>query len=115
MPVHALVTRLPRSPDPAAALACDRVTWSRQRPPQGTLTLLAAAAWHLRVTMVTSRTPGQGDHGRKERIHYDCCLHLEVSIAFNEDETDEASGRGAQTSHLSQYLPSYPSGQAVHR
>lgn len=64
MPGHALVTRLPRCPNPAAALACDRVTWSRQRPPQGTLTLLTVAARHLRVTMVTSSTPGQGK--RKE-------------------------------------------------
>lgn len=59
MPVHALVTRLPRCPDPAGALACDLVTWSRQRPPRGTLTLLAAATRHSRVTMVPSRTPGR--------------------------------------------------------
>lgn len=70
MPAHALVTRRPRCPDPAAALACDRVTRSGQRPPRGTLTLLAAAACHLWVTMVTSSTPGQGDHGKKKRVHY---------------------------------------------
>lgn len=68
MPVHALVTRLPRCPDPATALAGDMVTGSRQCPPQGTLTLLTVTARHLRVTMVTSSTPGQGDHGKKERV-----------------------------------------------
>lgn len=61
MPVHALVTRLPQSPDPAAALACNRVTWSGQCPPQGTLTLLTVASWHPWVAMVTSGTPGQWD------------------------------------------------------
>ena len=68
MLLHALVTRPPRCPDPATALAGDRVTWSRERPPQGTLTLLTATARHPRVTMVTSRTPGQGDHGKMERV-----------------------------------------------
>lgn len=70
MPVHALVTRLSPCPNPAAALARDRVTWFWQRPPQGTLTLLAAASWHLWVTMVTSSTPEQGDQGC-------CCLRVE--------------------------------------
>lgn len=65
MPVHALVTRLPRCPDPATALTRDRVTRSGQRPPQGTLTLLAVAAWHPRVTVVTSGTSGQGGHSKK--------------------------------------------------
>ncbi|KAF3850114.1 hypothetical protein F7725_019833 [Dissostichus mawsoni] len=40
-------------PDPAPALASDRVTWSGLRPPHRTLTLLAVAAGHPRVTMVT--------------------------------------------------------------
>lgn len=65
MPVHALVTRRPGRPGPAAALAGDGVTRSSQCPPGGTLTLLAAAAWHPWVTVVTSGTPGQGSV-----IHY---------------------------------------------
>lgn len=67
MPIHALVTRHPRCPNPATALARDRVTWSGQRTPQGTLTLLTVAAWYPWVTMVTGGTPKRGGSHR-ERV-----------------------------------------------
>lgn len=67
MPFHALVTRLSRCPGPAAALACDWVTRSRQCPQQGTLTFLTVSAWGLWVTVVTCGTPGwEGNHVKEE-------------------------------------------------
>lgn len=63
MPLHALLTRRSRCPDPAGALACDGVTRPRQRPPRRTLTLLAAAAWGVWVTVVTCGTPAGAQGG----------------------------------------------------
>lgn len=96
MPFHALVTRRSRCPDPAAALACDGVTRSRQRPPHGTLTFLAEPAWGVWVTVVTCGTPG----GTQRGGHW---------YPF-----PKAAGRTGLLSYLSQCFPSYPSGQAVH-
>ncbi|TNN39891.1 hypothetical protein EYF80_049944 [Liparis tanakae] len=76
MPVHALVTRRPRGPEPAAALAGDGVTWSGQRPPGGTLTLLAVATWHPWVTVITSSAPRQVDHAEKDRAAHDASTSL---------------------------------------
>lgn len=60
MPLHALVTRLPRRPVPAAALARGRVTRFGERPPRGTLTFLAAAPRRLRAAAVACGTPARG-------------------------------------------------------
>lgn len=82
MPSHALVTRRPRRPDPATALARDRVARSGQRPPRGTLTLLTAAARHPRVTVVTSGTPRQGVRDRVKRALGKFYHYIRKSVTF---------------------------------
>lgn len=86
MPAHALVTRLSRRPDPAAALARDRVTWSGEGAPQGTLTLLAAAARHLRVTVVTGSTPVQRGTTRREKEFTAIVMKFPLILMKTENE-----------------------------
>lgn len=88
MPLHALVTRRPWDSDPATALARHRVARSGQRPPGGTLTLLAAAAWHPWVATVTSGTSGQEGKrsvggGRAREVK------LSVVVACNQTENPQ--------------------------
>lgn len=68
MPLHALVTRLPRRPIPAAALARDWVAWPRKRSPGGTLTFLAAASLCPRATTVACGTPARAARTIFERF-----------------------------------------------
>lgn len=113
MPLHALVTRPPRRPVPAAALARDRVTRLGERPPRGTLTFLAAASRRLRAAAVTCGAPARGERERFWERFTDFASEISqtVVVAFDSERKRQTIFRMMD---LSQYFPSYPSGQAVH-